>query len=107
MRQKHECIPLASRVRLRRQEGLQEFWSIGYEIFEFAVDGVYREDGVFADVGMTMFQAGAADRDQRFEEFSIFRDFLEETEGCAADIFVWMLLEIIIIRLEEDECGSV
>jgi hypothetical protein len=76
--QQHECIPLASRIR---QEGLQEFWSIGYEIFKFAVDGVYIEDSVFSDVGVTMFQAGAADRDQWFEEFSVFGDILEETEA--------------------------
>jgi len=43
------------------------------------------------------------DWDQQFEEFSI----LEETEGCAADIFIWMLLEIIIIRLEDDEYSSI
>src|ERR1700691_2266724 len=40
MRQKHECVPLASRVRLRRQGSLQEFWSIGYEVFKIAVNGV-------------------------------------------------------------------
>ena len=31
-----------------------------------------------------MFQAGAADWDQRFEVFAVF----EEMEGCAANIFV-------------------
>jgi len=66
--QKHECVPLASR---RCKEGLQEFWSIGHEIFEFAVDGVYHENSVFADVRVTMFQAGVADRDQWFEEFGV------------------------------------
>jgi hypothetical protein len=58
-----------------RQKGLQEFWGIGYEIFELAVDGVYRDDGIFADVGVTMFQAGAADRDQRFKEFRVVGNF--------------------------------
>jgi len=80
---------------------LQEFWSIGYEIFEFAVDGVYREEGVFSDVVVTMFHAGVADQDQRFDELGILM------ESCAVDIFVWMLLEIIIIRSEEDEYSSV
>ena len=68
MCQKHKCITLASRVLLRRQEGPPEFWSIGYEIFEFAVESVY---SVFADLGVMMFQAGAIDRDQQFEEFGI------------------------------------
>jgi hypothetical protein len=90
VRRKHECVPLASR---RCKEGLHDFWSIGYEIFEFAVDGVYREDGIFADVGVTMFHEGVADQDQRFEKLGVL------TEGCAANIFVWILLEITIIRL--------
>jgi hypothetical protein len=49
-----------------------------------------------------VFQAGAPDRDQWFEEFGI----LEEAETCAADIFVWIVLNIIIRRLEADEYGS-
>jgi hypothetical protein len=32
--------------------------------------------------------------------------FSEEAEAYAADIFVWMLLEIIIRRSEEGEYGS-
>ena len=70
--QKYKCIPLASRIRLRDQKGLQEFWGIGYKIFEFAVHGVYRDDGIFADVGMTIFQAGTADRDQQLRVFGNF-----------------------------------
>jgi hypothetical protein len=54
---------------LRRSK---EFSSIGYEIFKFEVDGVYREDGIFADVGVTMFQAGVVHWDQRFKEFCVF-----------------------------------
>jgi len=71
VRQKYECVPLTSCVRLR-QKGPQEFWGIRYEIFEFAVDGVYCDDGMFADVGVTMFRAGAGNRDQRLEEFHVF-----------------------------------
>jgi hypothetical protein len=40
-------------------------------MFEGMIDGVDGEDGVFADVGMAVFQAGAACRNQRFEEFYI------------------------------------
>jgi hypothetical protein len=69
---KHECVPLPSRVQLHRQEYLPGFWSIEYEVFEYAVDGICREDGVVVDVGVTVFQAGAADRDRRFKESGIF-----------------------------------
>src|ERR1700690_2150151 len=48
MCQKHKRVPLARCVRLGRQESPHEFWSIGYEVFELAVDGVYCKDGVFA-----------------------------------------------------------
>jgi hypothetical protein len=46
-----------------------------------------------------VFRAGAPDR---FEEFGV----LEEAETCAADIFVWIALDIIIRKLEADEYGS-
>jgi hypothetical protein len=42
---------------------------------------------------VTMFHEGVADQDQRFEKLGVL------TEGCAANIFVWILLEITIIRL--------
>jgi hypothetical protein len=95
MCQKHKRIPLARRVRLRRKESLQELRGIGDEVFKFTIDGVYCEDGVFADIRVTVFEAGAADWDERFEEFGVFGYFLEEAEGCAADIFVWMLLGML------------
>jgi hypothetical protein len=62
-------------------------------MFEFTIDGVYCEDGIFADVGVTVLEAGAADWYERFEELGVFGYFLEEAKGCAADVFVWMLLE--------------
>ena len=71
MRQEHKCVPLARRVRLGREERLHEFRSIGYEVLEFAVDCVDREDGVFADVGVAVFEAGTADWDKWLEEFSV------------------------------------
>lgn len=36
---------------------MHKFWSIGDEILEFAVDGIDGEDCVFADVGVSMFEA--------------------------------------------------
>jgi hypothetical protein len=40
------------------------------------------------------------------EEFRVFGCFLKEAKACAADIFVWMLLERIIRRLEGNEYDS-
>jgi hypothetical protein len=42
-----------------------------YEKHEFAVDGVYRKDDVFADVGVAALEARAADWGERFEESGI------------------------------------
>ena len=39
-----------------------------------------------------MFKAGVAYWAERFEQFSVFRYFLKETEHCTVDIFVQMLL---------------
>jgi hypothetical protein len=40
---------------------------------------------------MSVFQAGTTQWDERFEEFGVLVDFLEESEGCAADVFVGVL----------------
>src|ERR1700685_4272135 len=96
MCQKHKRVPLARCVRLGRQERLHEFWSIGYEVFEFAVDSVYCKDGVFADVGVAVFEAGATEWDEGFEKFGVPGDFLKEAQGCAPDIFIRVLLEVIV-----------
>ena len=40
-----------------------------------------------------MFEAGAADWDEGFEDFDVFGDLLEEPERCTTDVFVRMLLE--------------
>lgn len=41
---------------------MNEFGGVGDEMFEFAVDGVYGEDGVFTDVGVSMLEARSTDR---------------------------------------------
>lgn len=51
-----------------------------------------------------MFEAGATDWDKGLEELGIFGYLLEEAESCAADIFVWVLLGIIV-SMEKD--GSI
>ena len=45
---------------------------------------------------MAVFEAGAAERDERFEEFCVPGDFLEEAQGCAPDIFIKVLLKILM-----------
>ena len=71
------------------------------------MDGIESKDSSFPDVGVAVFKVGTESGNERFEELDVFRDLLEEAEGSAADIFIWMLLEIIMIRLEEDEYSSV
>ena len=93
VREEDERIPLARRVGLGREERLDELGRIGDQVLELAVDGVDREDGVLADVGVSMFEAGAADWDEGFEDFDVFGDLLEEPERCTTDVFVRMLLE--------------
>ena len=45
---------------------------------------------------MAVFEAGAAERDEWFEEFCVPGDFFEEAQGCAPDIFIRVLLEILM-----------
>ena len=61
----------------------------------------------FADIGVALFEAGAADQDRQFEEPGVFGYFLE-VEGCTADILVWftLLLEMITERLGKDVCAA-
>lgn len=58
---------------------------------------------VFAYVGVMMFQAGATSRDQQLEEFGVFGG-----NGMLRRGYIRLdVLKIIIIRLKEDECGSI
>ena len=73
---------------------MHELGGVGDEVLKLAVDGVDSEHGVFADVRVPVLQAGAAGGDEGFEEFGVLGDFLEEAEGCAADVFVGVLLGV-------------
>jgi hypothetical protein len=92
MREEHKCITLACRVRLGSYEGLHKLWGIRDEVFVFAVDSVYGEYGVLADVGVTVLKTAAAGRYEGLEELSIFGYFLKESKGGTTDIFVGVLL---------------
>lgn len=61
-------------------------------MLEFAVDGVDGKDGVFADVGVSVLEAGATDRNKGLEEFLVFGDLLKEAQSLAANVFVGVLL---------------
>lgn len=45
-----ESVPFTCRVRFSSKESLNEFRSVGNEMFKLAVDGVYSENGVLADI---------------------------------------------------------
>lgn len=92
VRQEHECVPLARRVRLCGEESLDEFGRIGDEVLELTVDGVNGKDGVLSHVRVTVLETGAAGWDERLEKFGVLGDFLEESKGCTANVFVWVLL---------------
>lgn len=61
-------------------------------MFVLPVDGVHGEDGVLADVGVTVFEARAAGWDEWLQKLRIFRYLLQEAEGCTANILIGMLL---------------
>jgi hypothetical protein len=42
---------------------------------------------------MAMFEAGATRRNEWFEQFRVFRDFLQETKGGTTDVLIGMLLD--------------
>ena len=59
----------------------------------FAVDSVYSEYGVLADIGVTVLETAPAGGYKRFKELGIFRYLLKETKGGTADVLIWMLLQ--------------
>jgi hypothetical protein len=72
---------------------LKQLRSIRDEMLMLTVYRVDGENGVFADVGVTVFKAGTAGWDQRFEKLGILGDFLEETKAGSANVFVGVLLQ--------------
>lgn len=92
MRKEYKCVALARRVGFCSYEGLHELRGIRDEVLVFAVDSVYCEYGVLADVGVTVLETAAAGGYEGLKELGIFGYFLKETKSGTADIFVWMLL---------------
>lgn len=50
IREEHESITLACRIRLSSKERLDQFRSVWDQAFNFSVYVVYRENGILADV---------------------------------------------------------
>lgn len=50
MRQEHECVSLACRIRLGSQESLHQLWRIWDKMLELAVNSIHCEDGVLANI---------------------------------------------------------
>lgn len=65
-------VALACRIALRGEERLYELGRVGNEVFILPVDGVHGEDGVLADVGVTVFEARAAGWDEWLQKLRIF-----------------------------------
>lgn len=57
MCQENECIPFACRVRFRHEECIDELWGVRNEVFELAIDGIYGEHRVFANIRVSVFEA--------------------------------------------------
>jgi hypothetical protein len=73
MGEENTGVALAGGVALGNEGSLHELRSVGYEVFEFAVDGIQGKNCAFADVRMSMFEAC---RYQWLQRFSILGDFL-------------------------------
>ena len=89
-----ERIAFARGIALRREEGVDELGGVGDEVLVLAEDGEDGEDGVLADVGVPVLEAGADGGDEGLEELDVARDLLEEAEGCAANVLV-RVLEVV------------
>lgn len=92
VREEHERVPLARRVRLRREERLQQLGRVGDEVLELAVDRVHREHRVLAHVRVPVLEARAAYGHERLEQLLVLGDLLQEAERRAADVLVGVLL---------------
>lgn len=92
MREEHKSVALACCVGLCGYECLHELRGIRDEVLIFAVDSVYSEYSVLADIGVTVLETAAAGGYEGLEELGIFGYFLKKAKGGTADIFVGVLL---------------
>lgn len=69
---------------------LEEFRSVGNQDLRKVIYGGDGEDGVLADVGVSMLQTRSGRRKERFNQLG-FSELAQEPEGIASDIFIGML----------------
>lgn len=79
VREKDERVPFTRRISFGNEECVHELWCIWYEMYKFAIDGVNREDSILAYVRVSMLKTWSTSGDERFKEFHVFRNFLEES----------------------------
>ncbi len=83
-------IPLASVVTLAFEKCLEEFRSVGNQDLRKVVYGGNGENGVLADVGVSMLQTGSGRRKERLNQLG-FSKLAQKSEGVASDILIRML----------------
>jgi hypothetical protein len=56
------------------------------------IDRVHGEDGILADIGMTVLETRTTRWNKWLEKFNFFGDLLKKAEGCTTNVFIRMLL---------------
>lgn len=69
---------------------LKEFRSVGNQDLRKVVYGRYSEDGVLADVSVSMLQTRSGGRKERLNQLG-FSKLAQEPEGVASNILIRML----------------
>ena len=83
-------IPLARVITFAFEECLEQFRSVGNQDLRKVIYRGNSEDGVLANVGMSMLQTRSGRREERLNQLG-FSKLAQETEGVASDIFIGML----------------
>lgn len=85
-----ECVPLGCRVTFGLEESGDKVGRIWYQRRRVLVDGGYREDGILADIRMTVLEARSSGGKERLDQLRLAK-LAEEAQCVAADILVGML----------------
>lgn len=83
-------ISLARVVTFAFEKCLEEFRSVGNQDLRKVVYGGNGEDGILADIGVSMLQTGSGRRKERLNQLG-FSKLAQKSEGVAPDVFIGML----------------
>lgn len=72
------------------EKGLEEFRSVGNQDLRKVVYGGNGEDGVLADVCVSMLQTRSGRREERLNQLGLSK-LAQESESVASDVFIGML----------------